>query len=552
MELSRKTVGLIIGLLVISLAGLFWVQIYLLNNALAMKNRTLTRNVLSALAATTRHLESDEMTEDIFQMVGFRQPRQILRLNNRQFTPRDSARVDSITVHRALTIPFSELTTLGPDSLNHFIQINMSGAPSSEVTPLGDPPCFWYETHLIGDHSLAATQGTMAIYAQANDIPDSLARIIRSERFDLITRLVGDLSQENKVPVIERINMDKLGSILASHLRSVGISIDFSYGITCAHRDSIIFASNPKHQAQLSQSSYQARLFPMDMQPPFDNLIVFFPSERTFLLRQIWPILTSSIVFMLIIVVCFVLTIQTIFSQKRFADQIISFINNMTHEFKTPISTVALASEAIGRPEVVKEQKTVLRYNQMISDENKRMQKQVEKILQMAQLERGDFELNRDIIDCHELITKAARSFALQVEHRLGEITFALNAEQHTIAGDSLHLTNVVGNLLDNAIKYSPGPPRILITTKNRNGDLTIEVSDQGVGISSADKTKVFDKYFRCSTGDRHDIKGFGLGLSYVKLIVSEHNGQVGIESQPDEGTQVILRLPLAAARELI
>jgi len=216
----------------------------------------------------------------------------------------------------------------------------------------------------------------------------------------------------------------------------------------------------------------------------------------------------------------------------------------MTHEFKTPISTISLAGEAIGKPEVISDTEKVSRFNTVIRDETERMKMQVDKILQMAILEKGDFRLEKTDIDVHELLHKSVGNISLLVENRGGTIRTDFNAKNPTIEADRVHLSNVIHNILENAIKYSEKSPEIVISTSEIKDEIVIEISDNGSGIDPAAARMVFDKYYRVPTGNQHDVKGFGLGLSYVKLIVEAHGGKVGLRSDPGSGTKVSIHLP--------
>jgi two-component system, OmpR family, phosphate regulon sensor histidine kinase PhoR len=223
----------------------------------------------------------------------------------------------------------------------------------------------------------------------------------------------------------------------------------------------------------------------------------------------------------------------------------VDFINNMTHEFKTPLSTVTLATEAIQRPDVVGRKGKVLQYNRMIAEESLRMKSQVDRILNLAQLEEGETGLKTTDVDMHALVENAARAFAVQVESRGGRIIRELRASHPVVRGDPVHLLNIIHSLLDNANKYSPDPPVITIATVNASGSLLIRVSDQGKGIPAEHQERVFEKYYRVPTGNLHEVKGFGIGLSYVKRIVELHAGTIRLQSQPDAGTTVTVSFPL-------
>jgi two-component system phosphate regulon sensor histidine kinase PhoR len=221
------------------------------------------------------------------------------------------------------------------------------------------------------------------------------------------------------------------------------------------------------------------------------------------------------------------------------------FINNMTHEFKTPISTIALASDAIAQPEINNNEEKLKKYNRIIQDENSRMKQQVDKILQMALLEEGDYELNLSTIDLHELINNAVGNLSVRVENLGGKLETNLSASNYRIKGDAVHLINIINNILDNAIKYSPEGAHIIVQTHNEGSKIILSFIDNGMGIDEDDLKRVFDKYFRVPTGNLHDIKGFGLGLSYVKLMVEGHSGEIKIKSKPGTGTTVDITLPV-------
>jgi len=299
-----------------------------------------------------------------------------------------------------------------------------------------------------------------------------------------------------------------------------------------------------EYEKDLLSSDLRTRLFPSDIFSPRHELLLYFPGRSVFLLQQIWLQLAATIVFMAIIVLSFVYTLRTIVDQKRVALLMTDFINNMTHEFKTPLSTVALAVEAIRRPEMITRNEKIQRYSGIIMEENGRMRKQVDKILQMAVLERGEYELHLSTVDAHEILNKAIEGIALQIEERKGTVTCSFEARLSLLRVDPLHFSNVINNLLDNANKYSSETPRILVSTHNVGEALAIRITDNGIGIRAEDLPKVFDKYYRVPTGNVHNVKGFGLGLSYVKLLVTAMGGKVDISSRYGEGTTAELKIP--------
>jgi two-component system phosphate regulon sensor histidine kinase PhoR len=242
-----------------------------------------------------------------------------------------------------------------------------------------------------------------------------------------------------------------------------------------------------------------------------------------------------------VILFCFAYTIQVILEQKKLSEIKNDFINNMTHEFKTPIATISLAADSIGNPMILHKPEKVQRFANIIKAENKRMNKQVEKVLSMALLDRKEVNLMIKPINIHEIISRAVDNISLQVERKDGQILQDLKAENAVIEADETHISNVIHNLLDNANKYTPEKPAISVHTRNTDGGVQVMIKDNGLGMSKEQRRKIFDKFYRVHTGNRHDIKGFGLGLSYVKAIVSEHKGDITVQSELGKGSKFIL-----------
>jgi signal transduction histidine kinase len=364
-----------------------------------------------------------------------------------------------------------------------------------------------------------------------------------STRVRMVMSVLDGLESAELKPIVQRIDQGELDSILSLSLDEAGIDLEHTYGVLTA-TDSLPIEQPIGYAEQLRSSPFRARLFPHDLFSQPADLVVYFPERTAYLYQQMFPMVLPTALFMLVVVGCFAYTIRTILTQRRFATLLMEFINNMTHEFKTPIATVRLACEAIARDDVIADENRVRRFNDMILGETRRMKNQTDKILQMAVLEEGDYELKTEAVDVHRLITGAVEAVALHVEHCRGTIEAELEASRHTMTADPVHLANVIHNLLDNAAKYSPEHPKIRVTTTNDNGALTLAVSDNGVGMHADDCRRAFDKYFRVSHGNVHDVKGFGLGLSYVKLMVKAHGGTVTLHSRPGEGTRVEVTFP--------
>jgi two-component system phosphate regulon sensor histidine kinase PhoR len=256
--------------------------------------------------------------------------------------------------------------------------------------------------------------------------------------------------------------------------------------------------------------------------------------------------LTGSAILVLVIIFSFYYTVSTILKQKKLSDVKNDFINNMTHELKTPISTVSLASEMLSDSSIEKSKERSDHYIRIIKEENQRLGLLVENILQTAVLDKGQFKLRMQEVDLHEIIDRAISNIRLQVEKREGEIHLEKNAKDNILNADRVHLTNIIYNLVDNALKYSEHKPNIKIATENINGGIQISISDNGIGISKENQKKIFDTFYRVPTGNIHNVKGFGLGLSYVKAAVEKHQGTVRVESEIGKGSTFKIFIPLS------
>jgi two-component system, OmpR family, phosphate regulon sensor histidine kinase PhoR len=290
---------------------------------------------------------------------------------------------------------------------------------------------------------------------------------------------------------------------------------------------------------------FNVNLFPNDFTNTENFLTVFFPNQNSFVFKNMWMTYLSSLLLMVVMIACFYVALSTILKQKKLADIKNDFINNMTHEFKTPISTISLATQMLQDKDIAATPSMFNRYLNIILDENKRLGAQVEKVLQTAQMDRGEVELNLEEVNLHEIIEKALENISPQIEQREGMVELDLQAEKTILQADSLHLTNVVLNLLDNANKYSPESPQITITTRDNPEGISLIISDKGIGMSKESIKSIFEKFYRVPTGNVHNVKGFGLGLSYVKKMVEEHHGKINVVSKLGEGSEFEVILPV-------
>lgn len=354
---------------------------------------------------------------------------------------------------------------------------------------------------------------------------------------------IHELVSGNK-PIRTRLDPNALDSLLQISLLDHGIDIAYQFGVIDPI-DSEMFIKKVTHSLpNLTHTDMRVNMYPNDIIGEAGFLLIDFPEQQSFLLKKIWFTLASSIVLIIVIIFCFSYAIITIFRQKKLSDIKNDFINNMTHEFKTPISTVSLACEALSDKDVSSTSGLKDRYLKIINDENKRLGLQVEKVLQMAVIERKDFDLKLEKVDLHEIIEEAMENIAIQVDKKGGVISKELKAVRQAVNADQMHLTNIVYNLLDNANKYSPEKPNIKISTQDTSKGIIINIIDQGIGMSKEVLNKIFEKFYRVPTGNLHDVKGFGLGLAYVKNMVEAHGGEIKVKSELNKGSNFKIFLP--------
>jgi two-component system phosphate regulon sensor histidine kinase PhoR len=341
----------------------------------------------------------------------------------------------------------------------------------------------------------------------------------------------------------ERINKEVLQKLLKKQLEEYGVKTRFEFGIY-----SNKIATNLKSDGFTNvdkNATYSIPIFENNEGITKYELLVSFPYKKRFLLSELVSITILSIVFTLIIIIAYSSALNQLIRQRHISEIKTDFINNMTHEFKTPIATINLALDAIKNPKIIDDKEKVLRYLQMIRDENKRMHAQVENVLRMSKLEKKELNILKESNNIEEIINDAIDHVNLILEDRNGIIETNFNASRTTVLINDVHFTNVIVNILENAIKYSPNVPEINVYTENVKDFVIIKVKDNGLGMSKVAQKRVFEKFYREHTGDIHNVKGHGLGLTYVKKIVDDHNGQVYIESEKGKGSTFIIKLPL-------
>jgi len=420
------------------------------------------------------------------------------------------------------------------------------------------------------DFSINIQQGISEVHLSPNDFLSMLEVDSRTteenqcncskctaERTQKINSYMNYRKGMDNTPIVDRIKLDYLDIALKEELSDRGIDIDYNYGIYSKRKRSYVMANNhyvveDGHSPitidgydNLYTSLYRVNLFSKNDSGRSPGLLmVYFPTRASVVWGTVWLPLLGSILFTGIILFCFAYVINVIFLQKKVSEMKTDFINNMTHEFKTPIATISLAADSISSPMISGKPDKVKRFADIIRQENRRMNAQVEKVLQIAALDKQDFNLNQNELNLHDIITNAVANINLSVEKRGGKATADLKAKNSIIEGDLTHISNIVNNLLDNANKYSPEEPAISVTTKDIRNGMEIIISDQGLGMDKDSVKHIFDKFYRVHTGDVHDVKGFGLGLSYVKAMMDAHNATISVKSELGKGSSFILRFP--------
>jgi two-component system phosphate regulon sensor histidine kinase PhoR len=357
-----------------------------------------------------------------------------------------------------------------------------------------------------------------------------------------------DLYQEYRevnVPLNKRLHPQTLDSMLRAELRNLSIFSEYEYKVTSAKRDSVIFTRASNQAKFLPANSYETPLFPKDMIRDPGMLTITFPEKNTIILSNLTALMGLSGGLLLVLIFSFGYTIHSILMQKKISEMKTDFINNMTHEFKTPVATIMIASEALKDPELTSDKISIDRLANIIYDENVRLGSHIERVLNIAKIEKGDLKLEHKEIEMNDLLAAIVDSMSLQLQKRNASIELDLQASQAIVMGDELHLSNVIFNLLDNANKYSPENPQIKISTFSSGRNLIIKVEDKGIGMNKDQLSKIFDQFYRIPTGNLHDVKGFGLGLSYVNNIVKSLNGTIKVKSEKNMGSEFEISLPL-------
>jgi len=563
---KRKILYIIIGLICLSLAGIIGVQYLWIRNALKVREAQFDRSVNDAMGTTVNKLETREdiaflrsnvMADSVNSLVQAFANDSIFRLNNKLDSllssddmlhipppPPQEPNRNSFTFEYHFNNDFSHLDTL--IELAEFVNINKSQSllRSHPVKPVKVRKM---EDRNFTTHGFTVRTKT-AVNPQHHIIVNEDIRKISTKAKkikDVIKRIATEM-EAKPLPLNKRIDTTSLAESLKKSFADKNIDIPFEYAVLSPTNDSNpLPIQSPGFRKTYMNTTHHVSLFPNDVFQKHDQLLVYFPGQKTHLLKSLSLLALSSVFFTIIIVITSIISIFIMLRQKKISDIKTDFINNMTHEFKTPLATISIAVDSINNPKIIDTPDKIRSYIKVIKEENNRMNARVEEVLQMALLDSKDFKLIIREIDLNTVIRKVTDTIRLQIENKEGSLAVDLGAERTTVKADEVHLSNVLMNLLDNANKYSQGKPEIRVTTRNIGSSVAVAVEDKGIGMSPETQHRVFDKFFRVTSGNIHNVKGFGLGLSYAKAIVLTHKGALNVSSESGKGSRFEVVLPL-------
>ncbi len=538
----NKFIGLILMML-ISLTGIIWVQIVWIRNAVNIRNENFNRAVIASLSDAANSIESNRRLS-FFNDLMFDYPQSQI---NFEGGISSYLSVGSYSSSDGKSFNFSitkQSMTGSVDSGGNFTLRN-SVISHSDTT-------FYADTGTIV-LSPPENRGQMGVVRRPDRYPNNSQSIYvnRQEFLDWVRRRASQFQNMSDQMISEVYQWERTMDLDKNEVRFAlqraflfsGIETPFEFAIIKDGKvEEGTYAKSGKND--FLKSTYKVQLFPDNIISQNIILSVIFPGRTNYVLRSMAWILSGSLLFSFIILATFALSLFFIIRQKKISEMKSDFLNNMTHEFKTPIATISLAADTITNPKVIKDEASIRHFIAMIKKENSRMNKKVETILQIASLDKKEINFNYENLSLHSLIERAVETIEIHVHQKKGKINLQLMAENPVVYGDQEHLTNLVNNLLDNAIKYSPEFPDITVSTTNTDGGIIMAVQDKGIGMTKNVQSKIFERFYRQSSGNVHDVKGFGLGLNYVRAIIDAHRGSINVISEPGKGSRFEIFLP--------
>lgn len=515
--MKKSTIWLLAVVMFVAFFALLYLQVRYMRASMGVREQQFSEMVNRSLFNVSRDLEKVQTTRYLEQ--------DMIESENR-YSQYNQPQTSNIITEKAST------TITHPDGSETRIQQSITS--HSVTAPDRSARVFISPNH--GANTIPKTQYEMQ---------QSLSRRYLHERAlidEVIYKIMDSASDE---PIEERINFDQLTTFIRFELSNNGLTnVPFSFQVV-DFNNRVVYSS-PGFPSRNRYATYSQILFPNDPPAKLNSLRVYFPTKQNYVYSEL-NFFIPSLIFTLILLLTFIFTIVTLFRQKRLTEMKNDFINNMTHELKTPVSTISLASQMLKDDSILKSPEVFKHVTGVINDETKRLSFQVEKVLQMSLFDRQKATLKLKEIDANDLVVSVANTHVLKVEKYDGTLDIDLQAENSSIRVDEMHFTNVLFNILDNALKYrkTDVPPQLMIRTRNEGTKIVISIEDNGIGMKKEDAKKVFERFYRVPTGNQHNVKGFGLGLAYVKKIVTDLNGTIRAESELNKGTKFIISLPV-------
>ena len=553
----------------VALVGLIGIQVYWINNAVKLRQQKFHSSVNEALGNVVYQYEKLKTAESLALKMDLREKRKRLVFQMDSINRAIQRTQDSLMLLQHSK--FKPFDAFAPNVKGSNKFVFSSESDNLMQVMLGAPEAKFeinvYEEFLIDSSGYMVKRSRQQRFESPNYGPirkpvipeskDEVAWYVDSlkqaqtmnlhwleKRADMVNEIFEEIVNVDLYNQADDIDTLALDSLLKEQLKDKGIGADYAYGIFDPFMNAYFMEGEEDQLEGVLASQHKVNLTPGNVfsEPKF--LSIFFPNQNKYLLRTMWLLLTISAMFILVIIFSFSFTVSTIIRQKKVSEIKNDFINNMTHELKTPISTISLACQALADPDIKTREGIVDNYINVIADENKRLAMVVENVLRTAVMDKGELKLKIVDMDVHEVVDQVLQNMNIQLDRRGGSFITDLQASNTMVQADKIHLTNVVFNLVDNALKYTEKIPVIKVGTRNEAQGIVIYVEDNGIGISKENQKKIFDKLYRVPTGNIHNVKGFGLGLSYVKAIVDKHNGWIKVKSELNRGSRFEILIP--------